>query len=80
MGDRLAPVEVDGQTAYVLAEHLEQLPIGGADLGRAAPARLRSSTMLGPGTDDGHVVRPSIARTSSRTAGWIAPVVTLRAA
>jgi len=74
LGDSLALVDVEGEPAYVLAEHLEDLAatkpttalrlLGGFD-----------QWVLGPGTADVHVI-PAGRRTAvSRQSGWIAPVV-----
>jgi hypothetical protein len=74
MSEQLAEVDVDGERRYVLAKDLDEL------------ARARPSTavrllpgfdqyVLGPGTEDRHVL-PSKRRTAvSRQAGWIAPIV-----
>ena len=74
LGDRLAKVDLEGETAYVPAEHLDALAatrpsgavrfLGGFD-----------QWVLGPGTDDPHVIAPRRRTAVSRTAGWIAPVV-----
>ena len=71
---RLAEVDVDGERAFVLAEHLDALVaaqptrsvrlLGGFD-----------PWVLGPGTDDGRVTPPARRRAVSRQAGWISPVV-----
>ena len=74
LGPRLAEVEVGGERAYVLAEDLD-------DLRSTKPTRtLRlmpgfDQFVLGPGTDDGHVVPPHRRRAVSKQSGWIAPVV-----
>lgn len=74
LGDRLAEVEVDGERAHVLAEHLDQLA-----LVRPTPAvRLLpgfDQYVLGPGTADGHVVPAARRAAVSRQSGWISPVV-----
>jgi hypothetical protein len=74
LGDRLVEVEVDGERAYVRREDLNELAA-------ARPTRAVrllpgfDQYVLGPGTDDGHVV-PSARRAAvSRQAGWISPVV-----
>lgn len=74
LGDRLVQVEVDGTSVYVLAEHLD-------DLAAARPTKAVrllpgfDQYVLGPGTDDGHVV-PAKRRTAvSKQSGWISPVV-----
>jgi winged helix DNA-binding protein len=74
LGDRLATVDLEGETAYVTAEHLDELAstrpsttvrfLGGFD-----------QWVLGPGTDDPHVIAAPRRTDVSRTAGWIAPVV-----
>lgn len=74
LGDRLARVDVEGQPAYVLAEHLDELVatrptdavrlLGGFD-----------QYVLGPGTADEHVVPAGRRAAVSKQAGWIAPVV-----
>jgi hypothetical protein len=74
LGDRLASVELDGETAWIPAEHLDNLIatrpsktvrlLGGFD-----------QWVLGPGTDDGHVIAPTRRAEVSRQSGWIAPVV-----
>jgi Winged helix DNA-binding domain len=54
-GDRLASVDVDGESAYVLREHLEEL----AATTETATVRLLPAYdqwVLGPGTADGHIV------------------------
>lgn len=77
LGDRLAAVEVDGDEAFVLAEDLDELlatePTSG--LVRLLPGF--DQWVLGPGTDDAHVIPPGRRSAVSRTAGWIAPVVVL---
>lgn len=74
LGDELATVDLEGATAYVPAEHVDALAttvpssavrfLGGFD-----------QWVLGPGTDDPHVIAPPRRTDVSRTAGWIAPVV-----
>jgi hypothetical protein len=74
LGDRLAEVDLAGETAYVPSEHLDDLMatrpstsvrlLGGFD-----------QWVLGPGTDDGRVTPAARRGAVSRTAGWIAPVV-----
>jgi hypothetical protein len=74
LGDRLVEVDLEGATAYLPSEHLDEL----------ATTRPSSSVrflggfdqwVLGPGTDDPHVIPSHRRRDVSRTAGWIAPVV-----
>ena len=74
LGDRLAEVEVDGERAYVLAEHIEEL----AEAGPSSAVRLLpgfDQYVLGPGTEDAHVVPTARRRAVSRQSGWISPVV-----
>jgi hypothetical protein len=74
LGDRLAEVDVDGQRAHVLAEHLDGLV-------SAKPTRAVrllpgfDQYVLGPGTADGHVTPPARRAAVSRQSGWIAPVI-----
>jgi winged helix DNA-binding protein len=74
LGPRLAEVHVGGERAYVLAEDLDEL------LSTKPTRVLRllpgfDQFVMGPGTNDGHVV-PARRRTSvSKQSGWIAPVV-----
>jgi Winged helix DNA-binding domain len=74
LGDSLTRVEVDGDEMFVRAEDIDAL--AAAQPNRAV--RLLGGFdqwVLGPGTDDPHVI-PSGRRTAvSRTAGWIAPLV-----
>jgi hypothetical protein len=75
--DRLAEVDVEGDRLYVLAEHLD-------DLLATQPTRAVrllpgfDQYVLGPGTDDGHVLAAARRRAVSRQSGWIAPVVVAR--
>jgi hypothetical protein len=69
-GDRLAPVEIDGETAYVLAEDLDELtatpPTSAV---RLLPAY--DQWVLGPGTADAHVVPPARRALVSRGANLV---------
>lgn len=74
LGDRLTEVAVDGERAYVLREDLDEL----ASARPTAAVRLLPAFdqyVLGPGREDGHVVRASRRSAVSRQAGWISPVV-----
>ena len=74
LGDRLSEVEVDGERAYVLAEDLEEL----ASARPTTAVRLLpgfDQYVLGPGTEDGHVVPAARRAAVSRQSGWIAPIV-----
>lgn len=74
LGDRLATVDLDGETAYLPAEHLDEL----ATTMPSRSVRLLGGFdqwVLGPGTDDPHVIAPHRRADVSRAAGWIAPIV-----
>jgi hypothetical protein len=77
VGDRaggLAEVDVDGDRAYVPAEHVEALAA-------ARPSRAVrllpgfDAWVLGPGSGDPHVIPQGRRTAVSRQAGWISPVV-----
>jgi len=74
VGPQLAAVEVGGEHAYVLAEDLD-------DLVSTKPTRAVrllpgfDQFVMGPGTDDGHVVPTRRRSTVSKQSGWISPVV-----
>lgn len=74
LGDELAPVDVDGEHAYVLAEDLDglcaQQPTGTV---RLLPGF--DQYVLGPGTGAAPVVPPEHRAEVSRKSGWISPVV-----
>ena len=73
-GDGLAEVDVDGETGYVLAEHVDEL----AAMQRSEAVRLLpgfDQYVLGPGTGDGHVVPLARRAAVSKQGGWISPVV-----
>jgi hypothetical protein len=74
LGDRLAEVEVDGESAHVRAEDLDEL----ASARPTTAVRLLpgfDQYVLGPGTADGRVVPAARRAAVSRRAGWISPVV-----
>jgi len=74
IADTLAPVDVGGEPAYILSEDLDELIaskpsrtvrlLGGFD-----------QWVLGPGTDDPHVIATTRRTDVSRQSGWIAPIV-----
>jgi hypothetical protein len=74
LGDQLTAVDLEGETAWLPSEHLD-------DLVTAQPSssvRLLGGFdqwVLGPGTDDGHVTPAARRSAISRTSGWIVPVV-----
>ena len=77
LGDGVAQVDVDGTTAYLRAEDVD-------DVAAAKPStavRLLpgfDQYVLGPGTSDPNVVPPAHRADVSRAAGWISPVVVSR--
>jgi hypothetical protein len=74
MADRVVEVDVDGEAAFILADHAHELAatkptkavrlLGGFD-----------QWVLGPGTEDSHVIPSARRRTVSKQSGWIAPIV-----
>ncbi len=69
-GDRLAAVDIDGETAYVLREDLEEL----AESPTTTAVRLLpgyDQWVLGPGTADAHVVPPARRSLVSRQANIV---------
>ncbi len=74
LGNRVAPVDVEGEPAIVLAANLD-------DLVATKPSRTVrllggfDQWVLGPGTDDPHVIPPARRTNVSRQSGWIAPIV-----
>jgi hypothetical protein len=74
LGDRLVPIEIEGEEAHLLADDLESL------MATAASRTVRllpgfDQWVLGPGTAD-HRVLPAVRRGDvSRQSGWIAPTV-----
>jgi hypothetical protein len=74
LGDRLVEVEVEGQAAYALAEHADELATTAASQAlRLLPGF--DQYVLAPGTADGRVVPAARRSAVSRQAGWISPVV-----
>jgi hypothetical protein len=74
LGDTLALVDVGGEPAYILSEDLD-------DLVASKPSRTVrllggfDQWVLGPGTDDPHVIAPARRAAVSKQSGWIAPIV-----
>ena len=74
MGDILASVDVAGEPAFILAEDLD-------DLVATKPSRTVrllggfDQWVLGPGTDDSHVIASARRAAVSKQSGWIAPIV-----
>lgn len=74
LSHELVEVDVEGEAAYVLAEHAGEL----AAARPSHPVRLLGGFdqwVLGPGTEDPHVLPQAHRRLVSRQSGWIAPVV-----
>jgi hypothetical protein len=74
LDDRLAEIDVDGERTYVLAEDLDDI----ASAKPTAAVRLLpgfDQYVLGPGTEDAHVLAPKRRTAVSRQSGWIAPIV-----
>jgi Winged helix DNA-binding domain len=74
LGERLIELDVDGESAFVMAEDVDEL------VSSKPTPTLRllpgfDQWVLGPGTDDTHVIPAGRRAAVSRTAGWIAPVV-----
>ncbi len=74
LADRMTEVDVEGERAFVLAEHADEL----AAARRTTVVRLLpgfDQYVLGPGTADEHVVPTARRSEVSRQSGWISPVV-----
>ncbi len=70
LGERLAAVNIDGDTAYVLREDLDELAATRASTAvRLLPGR--DQWVLGPGTADVHVVPPARRHLVSRQANLV---------
>ena len=74
LGPRIAEVDVAGERSYILADDLDAL------LATKPTKTVRllpgfDQFVLGPGTDDGHVIPTRRRASVSRQSGWIAPVV-----
>jgi len=74
LGDRLVEVEVEGRRVLILAEHREEL----AAAKPSKTVRLLpgfDQYVMGPGTEDGHVVPAKRRMAVSKQSGWISPIV-----
>jgi len=74
LGARLAPIDVDGEGMYVLAEDLDEV----VTTTPTQAVRLLAGFdqyVLGPGTDDARVIPPARRSAVSRQSGWVSPVV-----
>ena len=72
LGDRLAVVDIDGQSAYVLREDLEELATAPTTTAVRLLPRY-DQWVLGPGTADAHVVPPARRTLVSRQASRVRP-------
>jgi hypothetical protein len=74
LGDRLAEVDVEGESAYILKRDVEELLASKPSTAvRLLPGF--DQYVLGPGTGDGRVVPPARRAAVSKQGGWISPVV-----
>jgi hypothetical protein len=74
LGDEVTQVDVEGEPAYVLSDHADELAatrptkavrlLGGFD-----------QWVMGVGTEDAHVIPAAHRRAVSKQSGWIAPIV-----
>jgi hypothetical protein len=74
LGDDLVEIELDGERASILREDLDDL----ASTRPSSAIRLLSGFdqyVLGPGTEDRHVIPTGRRPLVSRQAGWISPIV-----
>jgi hypothetical protein len=76
LGDRLVTVDVEGTTAYLRAEDVDDL----AAAAPAVPTTVRllpgfDQYVLGPGTTATEILAPERRPEVSRAAGWIAPTI-----
>ena len=74
LGERLAEIDVEGDRRYVLAEDLDEISSARPTTAvRLLPGF--DQYVLGPGTEDPHVISPKRRTAVSRQSGWIAPIV-----
>lgn len=74
LGDKLTKVDVEGEDAYILSEHADEL----ARITPSESVRLLGAFdqyVLGPGTKDPQILAPAHRAKVSKAAGWIAPIV-----
>jgi hypothetical protein len=74
LGSRVTEIDVDGDAAWLLTEHLDEL----AACPPARGVRLLGGFdqwVLGPGTDAAHILDAEHRTKVSKTSGWIAPLV-----
>jgi len=76
VGKRLVEVEVGGEPALILADDVEELATAEpSDEVRLLPGF--DQYVMGPGTDDRHILPAARRSAVSKQSGWIAPVVLL---
>jgi Winged helix DNA-binding domain len=74
LGDELVEVDAEGDRAWILAEHADELAVTKPTSAvRLLPGF--DQYVLGPGTKDRRVISAARRTDVSRTAGWISPVV-----
>jgi len=73
-GDGLAEVDVEGDPAFVLRKDVDELAATKPTNAVRLLGRF-DQYVLGPSTDDGHVVPATRRAEVSRQSGWISPVV-----
>lgn len=74
VADRLVEIDVGGERSYVLDQDVDELAAARATKAvRLLPGF--DQYVLGPGTEDPHVIPPKRRRAVSMQAGWIAPIV-----
>ena len=74
LGDRLSQIEVEGDSVYALSEDLDEI----ASARPTTAVRLLpgfDQYVLGPGTEDAHVLASKRRTAVSKQSGWIAPIV-----
>lgn len=74
MGDRLTEVDVEGQQALLLTEHVAELT-GTKPANTVHLLGAFDQYVLGPGTADTRILATEHRAKVSRTAGWISPIV-----
>jgi hypothetical protein len=74
MSERLTEIDVDGERRYVLSKDVDEM----ASATPSSSLRLLpgfDQYVLGPGTEDHHVIPAKRRAAVSKQAGWIAPIV-----
>lgn len=77
LGDRLTEVHVEGERRLILTEDLGDL-VAARATGAVRLLPGFDQYVLGPGTDDRHIVAPARRTAVSKQSGWIAPIVVAR--